>query len=918
MNNLNTGSLAKSVAFLSAVVLALLFSSQVFSQKATFIKDINSTPAGSFPSHYVVHNSELYFTADDDARGRELWKTDGTALGTTLVKDIRPGSGDAFLDSEEYAFISVGSFLYFSAFDGVHGIELWKTDGTELGTVMVKDIKSNNSFPNGDYITKFAAIGSTVYFVLETEEEGSEIWMSDGTEMGTVILDDINSGSEGSNPKYLTVLGSDLFFSADDGTDGIELWKSDGTEGNSTLVKDIHDSLGSEPRNLAVFGGNLYFGARDSANGFELWKSDGTEVGTNMLKDITGDSSNGNPGNFFEFSGHLYFSARTVDEGTELWKTDGTEGGTIMVEDINDGGDSFPRSFAVLGGSLFFVANDGVNGRQVWETDGSSTTELLKIVSEDDEDIPILLSDGANLYFYAYDDTNGFEPRISDGTNAGTSLLKDTVPENQEELIFNSFIAYNGLIYFSFIDDEEELEPFGAYGEPWSSDGTEEGTIQFIELNSKTGSSYPNNFTNLNGKLLLTANDGVHGDELWVSDGTATGTSLLKDINSGVEGSDIGVPITQYQRLHTANGLAYFFADDGVNGGEVWRTDGTIDGTIMLKDISSGGNPYAINFVTLDDDTFFAIDSTDNGASIWKTDGSIEGTVLLVGFDGSSIPANFFKDGNIFYFSASEFEGDMKLWKSDGTPEGTELLKDVSPDSSKGPFDFGKVGDSVVFVGYDDLGAEALWKTDGTSDGTIMVKGEFEHIQGGMLGFGADVFFFANYTELWKSDGSTDGTSLVKDISPAGDLDLSLPFDFVTTGNRAFFIVDDGVHGEEIWASDGTESGTMLLRDINDREGDSDVDDLLVVGNTVYFEANDDIHGEELWITNGTPQSTRLFKDVIPGVVSGDPDELALIGDWLYFEASDSVHGDELWRLNIGELCTVIRTTNAKIATICL
>ena len=82
----------------------------------------------------------MYFIANDGIHGKELWKTDGTLSGTVMVKDINTGSGDGAI----YCLESVNNVLYFRGDDGTNGNELWKSDGTTSGTIMVKDINSGS------------------------------------------------------------------------------------------------------------------------------------------------------------------------------------------------------------------------------------------------------------------------------------------------------------------------------------------------------------------------------------------------------------------------------------------------------------------------------------------------------------------------------------------------------------------------------------------------------------------------------------------------------------------------------------------------------------------------------------------------------------------------------------------------------
>ena len=177
-----------------------------------------------------------------------------------MVKNIA-GSGS----SNPTHLTAVGNTLYFRASDGTNGIELWKSDGTASGTVMVKDINSGSSNSGPDYLT---VIGNTLYFRADDGTNGVELWKSDGTESGTVMVKNINSGSGSSIPTYLTAVGNTLYFRAFDGTNGIELWKSDGTASGTAMVQDIYSgSSSSGPAYLTAIGNTLYFSADDGTNG---------------------------------------------------------------------------------------------------------------------------------------------------------------------------------------------------------------------------------------------------------------------------------------------------------------------------------------------------------------------------------------------------------------------------------------------------------------------------------------------------------------------------------------------------------------------------------------------------------------------------------------------------------------------------
>src|SRR5262249_40363866 len=150
-------------------------------------------------------NGELYFSADDGVHGSELWKSDGTVDGTMLVKDIDPATSSIYFYQHESNFTDVNGTLYFIAQDSVHGVGLWKSDGTTDGTVLVKEMLPNaNSYVGYLPPTNFIGINGMLYFTADALSDGVELWRSDGSGSGTSVVKDLNPGYYNSNLKWMT------------------------------------------------------------------------------------------------------------------------------------------------------------------------------------------------------------------------------------------------------------------------------------------------------------------------------------------------------------------------------------------------------------------------------------------------------------------------------------------------------------------------------------------------------------------------------------------------------------------------------------------------------------------------------------------------------------------------------------------
>src|SRR5262249_35246462 len=206
--------------------------------------------------------------------------------------------------------------------DATNGRELWKSNGTPVGTVPVKDILPGSG---GSGPLDLTNVNGTLDFSASTTLNARQVWKSDGTNARTKQSRDHNPGglNDGSSSSALTAVNGTLFFAADDGAHGIELWKSDGTAAGTTLVKDLYPGghtgyyggyyiHSSSPRSLTNVNGTLFFSARDASGWEKLWKSDGTEAGTVLVKDIKPGASNSPLGNLTDVNGTLFFSANSA------------------------------------------------------------------------------------------------------------------------------------------------------------------------------------------------------------------------------------------------------------------------------------------------------------------------------------------------------------------------------------------------------------------------------------------------------------------------------------------------------------------------------------------------------------------------------------------------------------------------------
>ncbi len=424
------------------------------------------------------------------------------------------------------------------------------------------------------------------------------------------------------------------------------------------------------------------------------------------------------------------------------------------------------------------------------------------------------------------------------------------------------------------------------------------------------GEIYPNdsnpyNITNFKSSIYFSAYDETHGSALWKSDGTADGTVMVKVTDPTGEGDP--------SRFMNINGTLFFVAYDNVHGNELWKSDGTADGTFILKDITpDGGTQFDHHTFTNVNGTLFFTTQGYGVDGLWKSDGTTDGTVKVID-DSAGIgwflnTTNF--NGTLFFVGCDSGTGDYELWKSDGTAGGTVMVKNLNSNIQVSNQNFTVVNDTLYFRGVDsDTGGTALWRSDGTADGTVMVKtinptGRSWDALDYFTDFNDTLYFIAddgtNGVELWESDGTADGTVMVKDINPAGDgihTNSGSGSAICLFNGKLLLSADNGMNGVELWESDGTTGGTVMLKDINP-DGGSFPDSFVELNGVLYFGAEDGTYGYELWESDGTTDGTMIVDDINPNEESW-PYDLTVIGDTLFFGADDGTHGYELWAYDL-------------------
>ncbi len=565
---------------------------------ARMLYAMDGTPGGIrrfLPSPYNVFNSNslvgclvndrLYFHALGN-RGvgtppDGLWSTDGTEAGTTLI---------ATFDEPPGGFCAMGDrgLLFFAKRDP-QGAEPWFTGGTPESTFMLKDIWPGEESSGPADPAYVEVIGrpeySRAFFRATDPEHGSEMWETDGTPEGTKLAFDIVPGREGSNPYRMAAYGETMYFNATTPEAGNELWRARyGTSWIAEIILDINPGFpSSNPYAYAPLRNpnGLLFSAKTNL-GEELWVAVEHKSTAELVRDIYEGPESSEPWGLTSTDTEaVVFRAYDPLHGWELWISNGVSNTRLLADlyaDHFESPSSFPEMLTPLNDVLVFVADDIEHGLELWVTDGTSAgTELLR------DTYPGAIGSqpseltvvGDLVYFTAEHPETGWELYVTDGTKAGTGIAGDISPEAPGSRP-RHLTEWNGNLIFSASRPYEGEEP-------WIVRPGRKPDILF-NIRPDGADSSPRNFVGWKDHVYFVANDGIHGEELWRSDGTAEGTELVRDL--------VTVPFEKmsYRSLEIMGDRLVIAGDDGVLGDELWVMDHALSPPRLVEDIASFSN----------------------------------------------------------------------------------------------------------------------------------------------------------------------------------------------------------------------------------------------------------------------------------------------------------------------------------------
>ena len=800
-----------------------------------------ATVQSSTPDHFVFGDTLAYFTARTIATGSEIWRTDGTNAGTFLLRDIVPGP-ESRVGVYPNMLTVVGDTAFFRV-TSPHGgdAKLWKSDGTSAGTQIVSmsdgsDVVQPDSITGGDGFVYFTAI----------DNSGRNLYRLSSAAGAVPVRIEITDSFELPFPGNVGVSTSTAtYFAAPysiaPSTSGIRLLKA-------RPDSDVTETLGlfREMFPWKAIGNRLIFSALrhsdETQSPDKWWITDGTVAGTHKLNlpvSVVPETL------VLADDGSIMFMATGSASEWQVWKTDGSENGALQQFAVGNGTGGFSLLFktATSDGLIFFEAGSGAGAGKIWQTDGTQVGTFALAASADVTIRDLKGSFGNGVVFEGFTFPNPL----------GLYFVDSSLTEPLD-LVSGSGVT--NVLASAFIG----IGPQMILGDLFSSDtggglGIANATSPFTlvkEIAFGTQSSFP-------GRFVVTDNDVIFNDlsGLAKTNGTASGTVLLNQ------------PTKNFVAL--PNG--WLFAENGQSqaGVLLTRAPGASEWK-QFEDVAPRAGAFHTKFLaTVGNQLYYLAGLTATSTSLWVTDGTAAGThAILDGLQSiRDVTAAASFGEHALLFERSPFGHNRELWITDGTEGGTRRLLNLGAPHFVGhgsSTSFHTLGDQVLV--FDPIGISVL--TDGTVAGSVKLEGlptgfvKWFGEAGGFQYFG--ILSNTAAVEFWRTDGTVAGTQLSRVIKDHLVIRESQPADGfadgVTAGGLVYFVARDLKGKADLWVSDGSSSGTRILKTNLISRIDSDgANDLKLYSEfgRLFFVATDETHGRRLWTSDGTELGTELL-----------------------------------------------------------